>query len=483
MEYTSFRNFVTAARSQPVKAANFSAGQKIAANSASPDLPKEGVVPAVFQGHHLYVKLDLRPGLTTSSLNEDRHKSINLLGELTQAIRSIVHQFDGALLEAQGPVVHAFIPDDENGDAAKLAASAIHIFIEKKIKPSAGTDFHKAVAAICYGPTIFVASVDRHGDNSIVSLAPAANAPAKVLWRDSDRFASGSTLKVEVDGRYSLIRDEIQVSFSTKNVCELLVNASLSLPHLQKESRELSVPSVGSSDSPTLKEPHESFSISIRADMDGFTRKVENAFRLGRVAVMELADEFHEIMMHARAFGVETNAIHLPWAGDCFNLLLANDDRNDYQENRKRKILEILSEFEEHMTASFPNVKWSYSCAGGEIENAQKCNTLISRLKLGDTSLLLATGLPVERSLRGLVEKSPSSGQGVLWKGDVASLDADLQRIMHSASGGENYRSFKIEEIRKASIHSYFPPPKPAYVPHPTTPKTSIPTPYVRPHY
>jgi hypothetical protein len=484
MDYTSFRDFVTAARSQHVTKADFSSARSIIANAASPDLPEEGVAPAIFPGHHLYVKLDLRPGLTTSSNNSDRLKSISLLGDLTQGVRAIVGLFEGALLEAQGPVVHAFIPDEDgNSDAPAVAANAIHAFIERRIRPRAGTDFEKAVVAFCHGPTIFVASVDQHGDNSIVSLAPAANEPAKVLWRHSDKHSSGDILRVETDGRYTVVLEEAVANFAANRQREEVINASLALPELQKEARELSVPVVGAPGSPTVDEPHESFSISVRADIDGFTSRVERAFREGRASMITLANEFHAVMVHARAFGAEANAIHLPWAGDCFNLLLAVDDREEYQKKRKRRVLEILTEFQDHMGKAFPALKWSYSCAAGELENAQKCNTLISRITVGRTTLLLATGLPVERSLRGLAQKGPSAGHGVLWKGDVAQLDSDLQEIMKPCHGGENYRDFEVADVQKARLKTFFIPPKPAYVPHASTPKVSIAVPAVRPFF
>ena len=466
MPYSSFADFITTARSHRSKTAALNSFNRLeAANAAQDYLPQEGVAPAFFPGHHIYVKLDLRVGLLTSSENAERKKSITLLADLVEGVRNILHGYDGgALLEAQGPVVHGFLPDDlDTPDNPRIVALAIRAFVEEAIRPRAGDDFRKVLIAYCHGQSLFVATVDLHGDNSVVSLAPAANAPAKVLWANSDRFPSGSILEVECDGGFRILTlDDLRLAENTRSR-EMIVNCA-NHGSLQKiAAKEMTIPFPSSPDSPTVEEPHESFSISVRADMDGFTNRVRQAFGQGRDAAIELAHEFYAVMVHAREFSHTASAIHLPWAGDCFNLLIAVDDRNEYQKNRKRLILEILPRFADHMRAKFPNLKWSYSCAAGDVENAQKCNTLVSRIEVGDTSLLLATGLPVERSLQGLAQEGPCAHNGVLWKGDVEALAEDLKSIIKPCSGGESFRHFAVGDIGNGIRKSFFIPPKPAY--------------------
>ncbi|RYZ68960.1 MAG: hypothetical protein EOP09_08565, partial [Proteobacteria bacterium] len=367
-------------------------------------MPLEGVAPAIFPGFHLYVKLDLAPHFTTSSNNKDRTKNIRLLGELTQGVKLIVDgRFDGATLEAQGPVVHAFIPSD-SGDLDDPREASVEIlgFVSSRIKPQAGDDFRKVVIAYCHGPSIFVASIDNHGDNSIVSLAPAANAPAKVLWKKSDELRSGSILEVETSGSFRLFEPENQreLIINSERLIKKaeLENFSSQLPQINViNARDMSVPSPSSPDSPTVDEPLESFSISVRADIDGFTATVNKAFESGRDEAEELAEVFHQIMVAAREFCRLHSLTQLPWAGDCCNILLSVEDRPSYKAYRQRRILEICVAFEEHMRGEFPELNWSFSCAGGDLESNQACNTLLSRIDLGNTTLLLATGLPVER--------------------------------------------------------------------------------------
>lgn len=241
MSFTTFREFVNASRRrQTTNFASLSASDittlnrfDMVANSAiAPVLPDEGVAPAIFAGFHVYVKLELRPSFTTSSEFIQRSKGISLLADLTQGVRNIVHEFEGALLEAQGPVVHAFIPELNECEHSNVrtVSKAIIDFTERRIKRKAGDDFKRILVAYCHGPTVFVGSVDQHGDNSIVSLSPAANEPAKVLWGKSDDIESGSIIEVKSNGDFRLLRSFESLGVICANRREMVVNASTSLP-------------------------------------------------------------------------------------------------------------------------------------------------------------------------------------------------------------------------------------------------------------
>lgn len=484
-KFSSFRDYVDSVRGRTVAANSVTSFSSTIMNkAAAAAIPKEGIT-SVFPGHHLYAMLLLRPKFTTSSLNEDRKKHIKLIARLAQGVRMIVHHYDGALLEVQGPVVHAFIPNEDGSRENAIAASfAIQEFINAQIRADAGNDFIKSLVSFCHGPTIFVASEDTHGDNSIVSLAPAANAPAKVLWRENDSLTDGSVIEVETDGETKIIERTSYPSTSLqKSANEMIANSSRGLPRLTMlEAKAMSVPYRDSPDSPTVEEPLNSYSISFRADMDGFTHQVTQAFENGEEAVDALALHFLEIMRHARGFCTKQECIHLPWAGDCFNLLISFSEREEYQLARDRKILEIAKQFYEHMKTKFPNVKWAFSHAAGDLENAQVCNTLVSRITVGHTTILLATGLPVERSLSGLIKESPLAGYGVIWKEDVAELDDDLGEILKPCPGGKNHRHFSLIELSRAmDKHDFQPTPK-AYISAPTKTAAIATAPLVRPY-
>lgn len=485
--YKNLGEFVTAARSGTALISNsrsFSAETwQSVSKIASVEVPQEGL-SALLTGSHLYTMLQLKPGLTTSSNNEDRQKTITLLADLVQGVREIAHQYEGALLEAQGPVVHVLLPDDSEGaprDARKAAVEILE-FINQRIKHRAGTDFRKALVAYSHGPTILVSAASIHLDDSVVSLAPAANAPAKVLWQKWETLPSGTILEVQPDLKYRAIpADAIEVEVMKS--AAMIANSSRHFEDVMLlEARAAEMPAADSPDSPTVLEPHKSYSVSFRADIEGFTQKVQDAADAGEEAMQELAEEFYGIMDHARRFCRSDECIHLPWAGDCFNLLLSFEDRESYNEARSRRILTTALRFRDHMQELYPELEWSFSSAGGSLESAQACNTLVSRLTVGHTTLLLATGLPVERSLQGLVEESPDADRGVLWKGDVAALDPDLQEVLDPSPGGANYRHFGLDDVEEAEDEFDFRPAPPVYTSPVVQKNVSIIVPTAKPH-
>ncbi|MGJ8634491.1 MAG: hypothetical protein ACSHX7_11290 [Luteolibacter sp.] len=456
--YNNLSDFVTAARdtsNQSIVAnsatTNFSGRTKYAdaTNSRSPDNVRNEGVSAILEGHHVYAMVQFRPRLTTSGNVEDRKKNITLLADLVQAAKIIARRYDGALLEAQGSVVHIFLPDGTNSHKANEASIELQAYINSNLRKKAGDDFQKSLVAHSYGPTILVGSEDFHGDNSIVSLAPAANAPAKVLWMKWEEIPNGSILEVNLDGRYRMMEDSREEMLTEKVAAAsvIVANSMQTINFSESRSSQRDFPSVDSPDSPTVDEPRKYFSISFRADIEGFTSSVASAFAKGEEAVRLLAAEFHQVMSHARNFCTTAECVHLPWAGDCFNLLLSFSERESYSDARERRILTVVLDFTRHMEKKFPNLRWAFSIAGGDLESAQSCNTLVSRISLGRSTLLLATGLPVQRSLQGLASESPDEDRGILWREDASHLDQDLLKILVKANGGENYRDFSRTDL------------------------------------
>jgi hypothetical protein len=485
--FATFRDYVDAVRGRTKNEESLTAFAAAAYNqktAAAPEIPKEGIT-SVFPGHHVYAMLLLRPSFTTSAENADRKKHMEIIAGLAQGVRSIVHNFDGALLEVQGPVAHAFIPNEDGTENDVIAASlAIQEFIRRKVRPSAGDGFIKGLVAYCHGPTIFVASEDAHGDNSIVSLAPAANAPAKALWKGRDDLSDGAILAVKRDGTSRQIDKEKALLLAEEGESVLFANSSRAPVRFKTvEAKAVDVPAPEAPDSPTVEEPLKAYAVSFRADMDGFTRRVAEAFEKGKAEIDAMAQEFLGIMRHAKSFCTHKGCVHLPWAGDCFNLLLAFDEKAEYQAARKRRILEIGREFVAHMKSKFPKIDWAFAHAGGDLENAQICNTLVSRITVGRSSLLIATGLPVEHTLKGQINESPRAGHGVLWKEDATSLDDDLREVLLPCSGGNNYRHFSMSDVSQAmDKHDFLPLPS-AYVSTPgKTAASAIVAPVVRPY-
>ena len=400
-------------------------------------------------GFHLYSKLDLAVEYTDSAIKEDRSKNLKLLGDFTNVFREIVVASGGELLEAQGSVVHGFIPDgNQDSEVAQEALETLMEYVRRKIQSRAGDAYRKCTAAFDHGPTIFVEALDAQKDSSLVSLSRAANRPAKLLWGNDeleDKGVYSCVVPIPVLLKESVVDSTMRANIETraleieKTVAEVVCRAPQT------------VPDSGSPMSPTLNEPAEFYGIAIRADIHDFSQGVEQAFLKSEAERAALAQQFRDLMIACSEFAQEhkLNIVQLPWAGDSFNILIECQDRDEYQKLREAGILQIVSEFEDYLTEEFPQVEWSFSVAAGDLENAQVCNTLVARLEFTNQTKLLSAGLPVQRSLIGQVTEDVDPSEGVLWKEDKNALCPRYQRAIKVNPTNSNYHGFEVDKVRQ----------------------------------
>lgn len=481
-QYASFRDYADNVRrlTENVNAANTVLGKQAQAN-----IVEEGVTPAIFSGHHIYVMIKVKPPTENSAVNIDRKRHLELLGELTLGVRDIVRDSEGALLEAQGPVIHCFVPDSSGSESVALKViTNIGIFTQTIFMKHYGDEVEKIVIAQGHGDSLFVNSLSKQRDHSIVSIAPSANYSAKELWKNEKTSQNGDVFLV---GKNSDVRrTNVSYLLADKKVDSKQLDANFSNARgmVKISAANASLPDSNSPESPTLEEPHESYSISFRADMDGFTAKVADAFKQGQDDVYQLGELFYDVMVQARDFCKEYDLVQMPWAGDCFNALIMHDcdDREAYQEKRKNTIINIAVEFETYMKRKFPEINWAFSTAAGDLENAQKCNLLVARLELDGINLLVSAGKPVVRSLRGLVSESPTAGRGVLWREDATMLEKNYRQILKECLGGENFRHYSLAEARVAAAKNASHSRRPVYSNVVAQTTGSIMTPKTRPY-
>jgi hypothetical protein len=484
-QYTQYERFRDYADNVRGRTETINAANTVFAKHAQASIVEEGVTPAIFPGHHIYVMLKVKSKTENSTLNIDRKRHLELLGELTIGVRAIVRESDGALLEAQGPVVHCFVPDSSGAVGVALEViTNIGIFTQTVFMRHYGEEVEKIIIAQGHGDSLFVNSLSESRDHSIVSIAPSANYSAKELWKNEKTSLHGDVFLV---GKNSDVqRTNLSSLLTGKKVDskQFDVNFSNTRGMVKISAANASLPDSNSPESPTLDEPHESYSISFRADMDGFTAKVANAFKQGHEVVYQVGELFYDVMSQARNFSREYDLVQMPWAGDCFNALIMYDcnDRVSYQEARKNKIIEIAVEFETYMKRKFPDINWAFSTAGGELENAQKCNLLVARLDLDGINLLVSAGKPVVRSLRGLISESPNAGRGVIWKEDATMLEENYRQILNKSYGGENFRHYSLADARKAAAKEASHARTPVYSSAAAQTTGSIMTPKTRPY-
>jgi hypothetical protein len=72
------------------------------------------------------------------------------------------------------------------------------------------------------------------------------------------------------------------------------------------------------------KTPVRTRGMCLRADLDGFSKKVEEAFQKGPQAVAALVQEFTSVLQYPIDFAQRLGRpiIELPWAGDCCTIFI-----------------------------------------------------------------------------------------------------------------------------------------------------------------
>lgn len=468
------------------------------ASLADPANGQTAGVSAEVTGIHLYLRLELAVSYTTTSNNDERKQLIRLQGKLIQGFHEILAEFDGVVLEAQGEMVHGFIPsENEDTRGAAEAMRRMMVFVGEVIQPRAGSDYRKCTGSFCYGDTIFVSAPGSHQDLSIVSLSNAANAPAKILYLKADQLSEKQVVEVDLDGGLTPLRllEEqrvLEMKSEVKAMSALLPEIEEGLITTANQASPLvGPPDMGDqsqpqpSANPTIEDPRPAFAVCVRADIEGFTQMVADGFSGSPDQRRELAALFFDVMTCCRDFchQLELEVVQMPWAGDSFNLLLVSKDIPGYQALREEDIVRITSSFEDHLKAHFPDLIWSFACAGGTVDQRQICNTLISRIQLpSDSDLqshMITVGLPIQRALEGQIKGGVDGSEGALWREDVQALSGRYQKIVHYRPENPNHFKFIVDQVRQLT---QFKPNPLAY----STPailsgsRTSTPT--VRPH-
>lgn len=305
-------------------------------------------------GFHIYTHLRLRLRLTNAE--EDEHAArlleiIQLFAKLAEdcgRVAGVEH------LEVQGKRNHFLLLCKMNDEAnlRRLLAFSIALarVVESEVRPLAGDDWVGFAMTADHGRAVLVSSRPFDPSDSLISLGPAAGAPAKKLnrpvsdggvpdgrlavnmacfGRPSDPEARASWQEFNLTGPTAFLREDIdrltEEMLAAVRSDVLLFNRGPGAPggrtvHFSANSAEFVDVS-----STTFKEPRKVQGFAMRVDLDGFTAQVRLAFRAGDDRAIEaLVNRFNEILTYPRQFRDRMNRpmIMLPWAGDQANLIL-----------------------------------------------------------------------------------------------------------------------------------------------------------------
>ena len=416
------------------------------------------------EGWHFYSMLKIRADKIAANKRRDVGRMVGMYTnynraavaatEVIAANRKIVCD----ILEHQGNVVHFFFPDLGQGESAIILkfGRLLNLMVEahvRKYYDDNVTQFHMAAE---FGRSVLVrvASPEQtDASNSVVSLGPCANSPAKQMgeskenyprplwWRSSNGqswncYDCSSCDEAEA---YALVRaiEKYGIDYfkAIPNDAEDLVKACRESLGIVPQSTENNLV------------PIEGF--FFRVDMDGFTNKIKAAFSNGRDAVKKVLMEFMGYMDAANAWQVSTDMTvsAFPWAGDCFNaLVLPASDKGwigGFEMSRKAQPLKIVSEWERQISAQHKDTRWAYTVSGGDIYQFE--------VETRNRKFKLAVGRPAGLTLAAIHFNNNPPGSVVMHNRDVEKFDSVTKKMFNNFPRGR-HPNFKYldEEDRKS---------------------------------
>lgn len=422
-------------------------------------------------GFHVYGELRLTLRLSAAEEAKDAQRFLLILQEYAAVADLFASQVGAQLLEVQGERIHLLVPCETVdatavGRLLTLCSSLTHVMYDRVAK-RAGDAWQGFAMAADHGLAILVKS--GNGSNtSVVSLGPAANAPAKRLpktparhlsvrqplrnvvdhsddegWADIDLIELPEPLRQYADlsltERLTTAARSVAESFGSAPVVRLVTEQYFDVNHTT-----------------SVREPLQIQVVCLRADLDGFSAKVQAAFNAGEHAIAALVDQFYAIMRHVQQYcaAIKRKVISLPWAGDCSNHLFFPLVGESYATSRQYLPATAAAEWHDQISENiFGTVKWAVGVAGGDDEEGSDGFVLVANLKTGHRDFLVAVGWGVRRSLDAQEADGVKGKDSVMPVEDYQALDSVFQaqfRKLSSLFWISN--DLSLSKIRNAAV-------------------------------
>ena len=458
-------------------------------------------------GFHIYAYLRLRLRLTSAKNDLHAARLLEIIQLFAQLADDCGRVAGVEQLEVQGKRGHYLLlcKTNDGESLARLLAFCVALarVVEERIKPLAGDDWIGFSMAADHGRAILIDSHLHDHSGSLISLGPAANAPAKKLNR---RVVEGGVAdgRVAVNmacfGRpsnpearpvwteYNLTEPRMDLRQRTEELTEqmLAATANTALFFGQKHaahSRGLVHFSANSADfvdvsDTTFKEPRKVQGFAMRVDLDGFTAQVRAAFRANddRV-IMALVARFNEILTYPTQFKdrLDRPMILLPWAGDQANMILLPKPGETYADARSYLAVEAArawhrQEFDGLTTLAanggqrrswrelLEGARWVIGWAGGDHEGEDNGHgyLLVANIRAGERGFLSVSGWGWGRALDAQEADYVRAEDTVLPNEDYHALDNLYQegfRPLDSRFHRAPYSALQVaEEAKKSTL-------------------------------
>lgn len=440
--------------------------------SASPSL-----MPANFW--HIYIKLEFKKQYENADTKSDGKSFVRNVMRASAAVEEVVTSADGIVVEVQGSVIHCLLPDDTcNSTDVRTQCHSINNALHLIFNDASRVEGWRM--ATDWGKTLLVSGRGIHDDNSYVSLGNSANAPAKYLFaqlargseeaRSLKRFmlawrATSSSnwihehLGTQVNEEFRKVASATFAEIRGKDfgVTSVLTKQARAAQDVRAQAAP--VDSTGSTNGLSNGEPVVYFGWIMRADLDGFTARVEKCFD-DDLELLRLGERFQKIMDEAAEFadGHDEILVQLPWAGDNFTAAVVFSEKDKYEDAIEEKLVQFSLDFSDALddvAASAGLSGWAQSIAGGNLHGNSVGNIYIGAVEFEGRRFLIGTGQGMGRSTQGFSDMNPGPGQLAVFEDDYALLlkpyqEQLIDREKSDGSQSTLFRKGNVDNLKSA---------------------------------
>jgi hypothetical protein len=412
---------------------------------------------------HVYIKLDLESQFENAATAEDAKAFLRSVARASILAEEIAKTYNGMVLEVQGSNLHVSLAADVDGSSSlKEFAAALHVAYKATFANPSRVQGWRMTSDT--GNTLVIRGSGIHGDDSLVSLGDSANEPAKHLYAELDKAEDKRDLKRYYLGACNQIAhkwehvslDSLPIQLNEvaergKEVRALKPSVELrSMNNNWELITESAAPisPAGTPNSPSADRPTAYFGWVMRADLDGYTKRVHECF--GQIEKLEdVARQFHHIMTVAEQFTDrhEEEMVQLPWAGDNFTAASVYAEKDGYDRAIPKKLVELALDFDRELCDVVKDCGyggWAFGIAGGEVHGNASGNIFIGGIEFDNRRALVGAGEGFGRSFQAFSSVDPDGGQ-------IAAYTLDVNRL------DDEYRSkFKVAKNSRGEVSTLF---------------------------
>jgi hypothetical protein len=385
---------------------------------------KAGSIPAknaaLTEGYHLYVEFGLNLKIAAAEDDASAIKYLRTI-ETFAAIGEQAAQLSKArILEINSERIHFLIESPNNQDGMRrlltLAYSVVNVAYEK-LSPIAGDSWAGCKATADHGKAVIL--ISDIGGGSVVSLGNVANRPAKRLALPegvkAGHLAMPENLMPTVfnleawKGWKQLYL--LEPSEALRSSVETEKRASLGkfhYDHVERKKIEFGGQTFYDSFAKNASfSPVKIQGFCLRADLDGFSRQVEEAFSGGYQAVIKLVAQFYQLLELPAAFTSKFRSgrtLVFPWAGDCATVVVLPNPGETFSKVRETipatssLTWHRLSEGEKRFLDSMGTARWAVGVAAGDGDDGNEGRMLVTDIRAQGRTFKVVAGWAARRS-------------------------------------------------------------------------------------